>query len=77
MDKSGLKKDILEKLQKLKELALINDMKTMDVFTQISDTLYAFVPRETEQIKKAIQKFDFQTALQNIDAAIDSIGREI
>jgi len=76
-DKSGLEKDILEKLQKLKELAMLNDMKTMDVFTQISDRLYDFVPRKTDQIENALQKFDFETALQNIDAAIDSIGRKI
>jgi hypothetical protein len=77
IEKSGWEKDILEKLMELKELALINDMKTIDLFTQISDTLYAFVPRKTEQIENAIQKFDFVTALQNIDAAIDSIGRKI
>lgn len=74
--KPGLEKDTLKKLLKLKELTLINDMRVEDIFIEISHTLYAIFPKEAKSIKKAINNFDYKSALPGIDTCIASIEKK-
>ena len=77
IDDETLQNQVLPKLENLKSLCIKSDMASIDLFSEIKNRLDALVHRETQELDRAFDILDLDSALEIINGIIAGLEERL